>query len=105
MYVKKEYPGITLENIQKLLKAMGNKTIDVSNIKQEIIYKDKNDIINNKEIPKEELYKDKVPKNIKKYYISITVLHCSYITFPEEKNNLTYFVMNSFYQYNKPNTT
>ena len=105
MYVKKEYPDITLDNIQKLLKAMGNKSIDVSNIKQEIIYKDKNDIINNKEISKEELYKDKVPKNIKKYYSSITLLHSSYITFPEEKNTLTYSIMNSFFEYNKPNTT
>ena len=47
MYIKKEYPDITLHNIQKLLKAKGNKTIDVSNVKQEIIYKEKNDIINN----------------------------------------------------------
>ena len=105
MYVKKEYPDITLDNIQKLLKAMGNKYIDTSNIKHEIIYKDKNDIINNKEIPKEELYKDKVPKNIKKYYVSITILHNSYITFPEEKNTLKYSIMNTFFEYNKPNIT
>ena len=36
-YVKKEYPDITLEYIQKLLKLMGNKDIDVSNINQKII--------------------------------------------------------------------
>ena len=44
-YVKKEYPDITLNYIQSLLKLMGNKYIDVSNIKQEIIYKNQEDII------------------------------------------------------------
>ena len=77
LYVKKEYPDITLENIQKLLKLMGNNYIDVSNINQEIVYKNENDIINNKEIPKVELYKNKVSKNIKKYYNSTTLLHSS----------------------------
>ena len=43
-YIKKEYPDITLENIQNLLKLMGNKYIDVSKIKQKIIYKNKEDI-------------------------------------------------------------
>ena len=105
MYVKKEYPDITLEYIQKLLKLMGNSPIDVSNIKQEIIYKNKNEIINNKEFSKGELYRDKVEKNIKKYFVSITLLHSSYITFPEEKNTLKYSIMNTFYEYNKPNNT
>ena len=105
MYVKKEYPDITLENIQNLLKLMGNKSIDVSNINQEIIYKNESDIINNKEISKDELYRDKVPKNIKKYFVSTTILHSSYITFPEEKKTLKYSIMNSFFEYNKPNET
>jgi hormone-sensitive lipase len=105
MYVKKEYPDITLENIQNLLKLMGNKSIDVSNIKQEVIYKNETDIINNKEISKDELYRDKVPKNIKKYFVSTTLLHSSYITFPEEKKTLKYSIMNSFFEYNKPNET
>ena len=105
LYVKKEYPDITLENIQKLLKLMGNNYIDVSNINQEIVYKNENDIINNKEIPKGELYKNKVPKNIKKYYVSTTLLHSSYITFPEEKKSLKYSIMNSIFEYNKPNDT
>lgn len=105
MYVKKEYPDITLENIQNLLKLMGNKSIDVSKIKQEIIYKNESDIVNNTEISKDELYRDKVPKNIKKYFVSTTLLHSSYITFPEEKNTLKYSIMNSFFEYNKPNET
>ena len=62
IYVKKEYPDITLDYIQKLLKLMGNNSIDVSNINQEIIYKNKDDIINNKEIPKDILYVDKPAK-------------------------------------------
>ena len=41
---------------------MGNNSIDVSNINQEIIYKNKDDIINNKEIPKDILYVDKPAK-------------------------------------------
>ena len=102
IYVRKEYPDITLEYIQKLLKLMGNNFIDVSNIKQEIIYKDENDIINNKEISKDEIYKDKVPKNLKKYYVSITILNTSYITFPEEKNTLKYTFMNSLFQCYNP---
>ena len=105
IYVKKEYPDITLDYIQKLLKLMGNNSIDVSNINQEIIYKNKDDIINNKEIPKDILYVDKPPKNLKKYFVSTTILHSSYITFPEEKKTLKYNIMNSFFEYNKPNTT
>ena len=106
MYVKKEYPDISLDVIQKLLKLMGNDYIDdVSKIKQEIIYKTENDIINNKEIPKDELYKDKSPKDLKKYYVSTTLLHSSYITFTEEKNTYTYSIMNYFFEYNKPNQT
>ena len=46
IYVKKEYPDISLDYIQKLLKLMGNQYIDASNIKQEIIYKTQEDIIN-----------------------------------------------------------
>ena len=98
IYVKKEYPDITLENIQKLLKLMGNKDIDVSNIEQEIIYKNEDEIINNKEIPKE-LYQNKVPKNIKKYYVSVTLLNYSYITFPEEKKTLKYSILSTFFDY------
>ena len=105
MYIKKEYPDISLDYIQKLLKLMGNNYIDVSNIKQEIIYKSEDDIINNKEIPKDELYLNKPAKNIKKYYVSITLLHSSYITFNEEKNTLKYSIMNTFFEYNKPNMT
>jgi acetyl esterase/lipase len=103
MYVKKEYPDITLDVIQKLLKLMGNDYIDVSNIKQEIIYKTEKDIINNKEIPKDELYKETSPKELKKYYVSTTLLHSSYITFNEEKNTFKYSIMNHFFEYNKPN--
>ena len=80
-YVKKEYPDITLNYIQNLLKLMGNKYIDVSNIKQEIIYKNQEDIINNKEIPKSELYTIKRKKNLKKYYVSLTLLHSSNLDF------------------------
>ena len=105
IYVKKQYPDITLENIQKLLKLMGNKDIDVSNIKQEIIYHNKNDIINNKEITKEELYINKPTKNTKKYYVSITILNNSQIIFPEEKTSLKYSIMGSIFKYHKPKNT
>ena len=103
LYVKKEYPDITLENIQKLLKLMGHESIDVSHIKQEIIYKNQNDIINNKNISKGQLYINKPSKDTKKYFVSTTLLHSSYITFPEEKNSLKYSIMNNFFEFNKPN--
>ena len=94
-YIRKEYPDITLDYIQKLLKLMGNKDIDVSNIKQEIIYKNLEDIINNKEIPQNELYNKKPPKNLKKYYVSATLLHSQNIDFLLEKpsvfNPFAYF--------------
>ncbi len=94
-YVKKEYPDITLESIQNLLLLMGNKYIDVSNIKQEIIYKTKEDIINNKEIPQNELYNIKPAKKLKKYYVSMTLLHSSNLDFLAEKpskfNPFSYF--------------
>ena len=93
-YIKKEYPDITLENIQNLLKLMGNKYIDVSKIKQKILYKNKEDIINNKEIPKDELYTIKPPKNLKKYYVSATLLHSSNLDFlskPSIFNPFSYF--------------
>ena len=99
MYVRKEYPDITLDYIQKLLKLMGNKYIDVSNVNQEIIYKSEEDIINNKEISKDNPYEDKVPKNLKKYYSSLRLLHSSYITFNDEKKE------SKFTCYNKPNMT
>ena len=87
-YIRKEYPDITLDYIQKLLKLMGNKDIDVSNIKQEIIYKNLEDIINNKEIPQNELYNKKPPKNLKKYYVSATLLHSQNIDFLLEKPSI-----------------
>ena len=94
-YVKKEYPDLTLEYIQNLLKLMGNNYIDVSKIKQEIIYKNQEDIINNKEIPKNELYNTKPPKNLKKYYVSATLLHSSNLDFLSDKpsffNPFSYF--------------
>ena len=94
-YIKKEYPDISLENIQNLLKLMGNEYIDVSNIKQEIIYKTQEDIINNKEIPQNELYNIKPAKNLKKYYVSMTLLHSSNLEFLAEKasifNPFSYF--------------
>ena len=87
-YIKKEYPDITLEYIQKLLKLMGNKDIDVSNIRQEITYKTVEDIINNREIPQNELFSKKPPKNLKKYYVSATLLHSSNIDFLYEKPSI-----------------
>ena len=94
-YIKKEYPDISLEYIQNLLKLMGNKYIDVSNLKQEIIYKTNEDIINNKEIPKDELYNIKPPKHLKKYYVSATLLHSSNLEFLEDQpsifNPFSYF--------------
>jgi len=87
-YIRKEHPDITLDYIQKLLKLMGNKDIDVSNIKQEIIYKNLEDIINNKEIPQNELYNKKPPKNLKKYYVSATLLHSQNIDFLLEKPSI-----------------
>jgi acetyl esterase/lipase len=94
-YIKKEYPDISLEYIQNLLKLMGNKYIDVSNLKQEIIYKTNEDIINNKEIPKDELYNIKPPKHLKKYYVSATLLHSSNLEFltdqPSIFNPFSYF--------------
>ena len=103
LYIKKEYPDITLDGIQKLLKLMGNETIDVSNIKQEIIYKNQNDIINNKCIKKGELYINKPSKETKKYFVSITLLNSSYINLPEERNTLKYSIMNGIFGYDKPN--
>ena len=96
-YVKKEYPDITLEYIQDLLKLMGNKCIDVSKIKQEIIYRTKEDIINNKEIPKDELYTIKPPKNLKKYYVSSTLLHSSNLDFLSNSS-----IFNPFSYFSKP---
>ena len=94
-YVKKEYPDISLEYIQNLLKLMGNEYIDVSNIKQEIIYKTQEDIINNKEIPQNELFNIKPAKNLKKYYVSLTLLNSSNLDFLAEKasifNPFSYF--------------
>ena len=98
IYVKKEYPDISLDYIQKLLKLMGNQYIDASNIKQEIIYKTQEDIINNKEIPKDELYKIKPEKNIKKYYVSTTLLHSSNIDFPPGQTS----IFNPFSYFQKP---
>ena len=98
IYVKKEYPDISLDYIQKLLKLMGNQYIDASNIKQEIIYKTQEDIINNKEIPKNELYKIKPEKNIKKYYVSTTLLHSSNIDFPPGQTS----IFNPFSYFQKP---
>ena len=100
-YIKKEYPDITLEYIQKLLKLMGNKDIDVSNIKQEITYKTIEDIINNKEIPKNELFSKKPPKNLKKYYVSATILHSSNIDFLYEKPS----ILNPFSYFQDQKTT
>ena len=97
-YIKKEYPDITLEYIQNLLKLMGNKYIDVSNIKQEIIYKNKEDIINNKNIKKDELYTIKPKKELKKYYVSATLLHSSNLDFLSSKPS----IFNPFSYFEKP---
>ena len=104
MYLKKEYPDITLEIIQKLLKSMGNNSIDVSKIPQKIVYTSKEDIQNNKNINQNELYSNKVPKNLKEYYVSIRILHNSYITFPEERETWSYYFMSYLYT-PKENTT
>ena len=56
-----------------------------------------NEIINNKEITKEELYINKPTKNTKKYYVSITILNNSQIIFPEEKTSLKYSIMGSIF--------
>jgi len=100
-YIKKEYPDITLEYIQKLLKLMGNKDIDVSNIRQEITYKTVEDIINNREIPQNELFSKKPPKNLKKYYVSATLLHSSNIDFLYEKPS----ILNPFSYFQDQKTT
>ena len=97
-YIKKEYPDITLEYIQNLLKLMGNKYIDVSNIKQEIIYKNHEDIINNKNIIKDELYTLKPKKDLKKYYVSVTLLHSSNLDFLSNKPS----ILNPFSYFQKP---
>ena len=97
-YIKKEYPDITLEYIQNLLKLMGNKYIDVSNIKQEIIYKNQEDIINNKNIKKDELYTIKPKKELKKYYVSATLLHSSNLDFLSSKPS----IFNPFSYFEKP---
>ena len=97
-YIKKEYPDITLDYIQNLLKLMGNEYINVSNIKQEIVYKNKEDIINNKEIPKDELYSIKPQKKLKKYYVSTTLLNSSDLEFLSSKsifNPFSYFQQSS----------
>ena len=100
-YIKKEYPDITLDYIQKLLKLMGNKDIDVSNINQKIIYKTSQDIINNKEIPQNELFTIKPPKHLKKYYVSTTLLHSSNIDFLYEKPS----ILNPFSYFQDQTTT
>ena len=100
-YIKKEYPDITLEYIQNLLKLMGNKSIDVSNINQKIIYKTTEDIINNKEIPSNEFYTVKPPKHLKKYYVSTTLLHSSNIDFLYEKPS----ILNPFSYFQDQTTT
>ena len=100
-YIKKEYPDITLDYIQKLLKLMGNKDIDVSNINQKIIYKTSQDIINNKEIPQNELFTIKPQKHLKKYYVSTTLLHSSNIDFLYEKPS----ILNPFSYFQDQTTT
>ena len=97
MYLKKEYPDITLDIIQKLLKSMGNNSIDVSKIPQKIVYSTKEDILNNKNINQNELYSNNIPKNLKKYYVSTKLIHNSFITFPEMKETWSYYFMNYLY--------
>ena len=104
MYLKKEYPDITLDIIQKLLKKMGNNSIDVSKIPQKIVYSTKEDILNNKNINQNELYSNNVPKNLKKYYVNTILIHNSFITFPEMKETWSYYFMSYLYP-TKENST
>ena len=60
---------------------MENKYIDISNIKQEIIYKNYADIINNKNIIKVELYRIKPKKIFKKFNVRENLIHFSNLNF------------------------
>ena len=78
LYLKREYPEITIEYINELLNFIYKGIPKKSNKKFELI--------EDKEIPKE-LYLEKINKENKKYYISTRLIHSSKITFTEEKKN------------------
>ena len=78
LYLKREYPEITIDYINELLNFIYKELPKKTNKKFELIP--------DKETPIE-LYFEKITKENKKYYISTSLIHSSKITFTEEKKN------------------
>ena len=78
LYLKREYPEITIDYINELLNFIYKGITKKTNKKFELIP--------NKET-QNELYFEKITKENKKYYVSTRLIHSSKITFTEEKKN------------------
>ena len=91
IYVKKELPNITRKYIEKLINFMKGESIPINS-------EGKNDIRGSDILKKEDLpiiYRDKLPdKNLKRNYVSVTILNKEKIYFKDEKKESFFSAFN-----------